>query len=77
MQSNGTGPVVKLTEKGFGFIDWKDMPQQGGGGKRHLFFHANALVDVTYDELREGDMMAFDVEDGQKGPQAVNVRRAG
>lgn len=76
MQSNGTGAIVKLTDKGFGFIDWKDMPAQRDGTKRHLFFHANALVGVTYDELREGDMMTFSVEEGQKGLQAVDVKRA-
>lgn len=70
-----TGAIVKLTDKGFGFIDWKGMPAQHDGAKRHLFFHANALVGVTYEELREGDMMSFSVEEGPKGLQAVDVKR--
>lgn len=77
MQSNGTGPITKLTEKGFGFIDWKGGPApRDGERKKDLFFHANALVGVRYEELREGDVMQFDIEQGPKGPQAVNVSRA-
>ena len=34
------------------------------------------LVDGIFDELNEGDKITFDVEDGQKGPAATNVRRA-
>lgn len=64
-----TGQIKKLTEKGFGFITAEGMGKD-------LFFHSNSLVDVSYNELREGDTVSFDVEDSPKGKNAVNVKRA-
>lgn len=64
-----TGSIKRLTDKGFGFI----APD---GGDKDVFFHSSALVDVTFDELREGDKVSFDTEDSDKGPRAVNVQRA-
>ncbi len=49
--------------KGFGFIT------PDGGGK-DVFVHMSALRD----EIREGDKVTYDVEQGQKGPAAVNVK---
>ncbi|HEX9503777.1 MAG TPA: cold shock domain-containing protein [Patescibacteria group bacterium] len=63
------GIIKKKTDKGFGFITVE-------GQEKDLFFHSNSLVDVTFDELREGDSVTFDVEDSQKGKNAVNVKRA-
>jgi len=63
-----TGVIKKVTDKGFGFITVEGMPKD-------LFFHSNSLVDVTFDELREGDNVSFDVEDSPKGKNAVNVKR--
>ena len=63
------GVIKKLTDRGYGFID----PE--GDGK-DLFFHSNALVDVTFDELKEGDAVTFEVEETEKGPSAVKVSRA-
>ena len=59
--------IVKFfnTEKGFGFI----TPDEGG---KDLFVHKTG----TRDDLREGDKVAFDVEQSPKGPNAVNVTRA-
>ena len=48
--------------KGFGFI----TPDDGG---KDVFVHANNLRD----EIREGDKVSFDVEESQKGLNAVNV----
>ncbi len=62
------GTIARLTEKGFGFISRE-------GEEKDLFFHSNNLVDVQYNELREGDKVTFDVEEGPKGPNAVNVQR--
>jgi len=62
------GTIARLTDKGFGFI-------KRDGEEKDLFFHANNLVDVSYNDLREGDTVSFDVEQGPKGPNAVNVRR--
>ena len=64
-----TGTIQRLTDKGFGFISQE-------GQEKDLFFHSSALVDVTFDELREGDAVSFDVEDSDKGPRATNVQRA-
>ncbi len=63
------GVVKKKTDKGFGFISVE-------GQDKDLFFHSKSLVDVTFDEIREGDEVSFDVEDSPKGKNAVNVRKA-
>lgn len=62
------GVIKKKTDKGFGFISQE-------GQEKDLFFHSNSLVGVTFDELREGDMVTFEVEDSPKGKNAVNVQR--
>jgi len=64
-----TGKIARLTDKGYGFIS-RD------GQDKDLFFHSNELQGVSYDELREGDMVSFEVEQGQKGPNAVRVQKA-
>ncbi|MCC8426333.1 cold-shock protein [Mucilaginibacter sp. UR6-11] len=61
-----TGTVKFFNEtKGFGFI----TPDQGG---KEVFAHVTGLID----EIREGDSVTYDVEDGKKGPSAVNVKIA-
>ncbi|MCX6733887.1 MAG: cold shock domain-containing protein [Candidatus Peregrinibacteria bacterium] len=62
------GTIKKLTDKGFGFIAVE-------GQERDLFFHSKGLSGVSYDELREGDNVSFDVEESPKGKNAVNVSR--
>ena len=62
------GIIKRLNEKGFGFI----TPE---GEDKDVFFHRNDLVDVDFDELNEGDKVAFEKEDSEKGPKAVNVTR--
>lgn len=64
-----TGTIKKLvSDRGFGFI------QQEGG--KDLFFHAKDLADgLLFEDLREGDMLQFEVEEGPKGPAAVNVSK--
>jgi len=64
-----TGVIKRLTDKGFGFI----TPE---GGDKDVFFHMSSLVDVQFDDLREGDKVTFEVEQSDKGPRAVNVARA-
>ncbi|KGL61145.1 cold-shock DNA-binding protein family [Polaribacter sp. Hel1_33_78] len=49
--------------KGFGFIT------EEGSNKEH-FVHVSGLVD----EIRENDEVEFDLQDGKKGLNAVNVR---
>ncbi len=62
-----TGTIKTLTDKGFGFISRE-------GEDKELFFHSNDLVDVTFDELKVGDEVTFDVVDSDKGPRAENVK---
>jgi CspA family cold shock protein len=63
------GTIARLTDKGFGFIKREGM-------EKDLFFHAKELVGVTYDELREGDKVSFEVAESPKGPNAVKVSKA-
>ena len=67
-----TQGVVKWfnAEKGFGFI-----AQDGGGPD--VFVHYSAITGEGYRNLEEGQAVEFDVTDGQKGPQAANVRVVG
>jgi CspA family cold shock protein len=55
------------TMKGFGFIG----PDQGG---KDIFVHASALERSGIMGLAEGQRVAVDVADGQKGPEAVSLR---
>jgi CspA family cold shock protein len=56
-------------EKGFGFI-----AVDGGGAD--VFVHYSAIAADGYRSLDEGQRVEFDVTQGQKGPQAENVRGA-
>jgi len=60
------GTIKTLTEKGFGFIARE-------GEEKDLFFHANDLNGVAFTDLKVGDKVSFDVEEGQKGLAAKNV----
>jgi cold shock protein len=53
--------------KGFGFIQQEDGPD--------LFVHFSSITTDGYRSLEEGEAVTFDVEDGEKGPKAVNVSR--
>lgn len=62
------GTIKTLTEKGFGFIARE-------GETKDLFFHSNDLNGVSFNDLKVGDAVTFDVEEGQKGPAAKNVTK--
>lgn len=55
-------------EKGFGFITGED-------GK-DVFVHFSAIQGDGFKTLEEGQSVTFDVEEGQRGPQATNVVKA-
>jgi len=64
--SNMTGRVKWFDEKkGFGFIEAQD-------GK-DVFVHFRAIKGDGFKTLTDGQEVSFEVEQGQKGPQAVNV----
>lgn len=63
------GKVKTKTDKGYGFISRE-------GEEKDLFFHSNDLSGVTFEELQEGATVTFDVEQGDRGPAAKNVKLA-
>ncbi|MCH8821655.1 cold shock domain-containing protein [Patescibacteria group bacterium] len=61
------GTIKTKTDKGYGFISRE-------GETKDLFFHSNDLSDVSFDALEVGANVTFDVEEGEKGPSAKNVK---
>lgn len=62
-----TGSVKWFNEtKGFGFITPAD-------GSKDVFVHFSAITTDAFRTLAEGQKVSFDVQDGAKGPQAINV----
>ena len=55
-------------KKGFGFIEREDK-------EKDAFVHASAVKEAGIKFLNEGDKMEFDLEDGPKGPSAVNLKK--
>ena len=54
--------------KGYGFIERDDK-------QKDVFVHMSAVKDAGIDYLEEGDVLTFDIEDGKKGPSAVNLKK--
>jgi len=60
------GKIKKVvTDRGFGFI---------GGERGDLFFHHSEVEGVAFEELREGQLVDYEVGQGPKGPRATLVR---
>ena len=59
--------VVKWfnSSKGFGFIEQEEGPD--------VFVHFSAITSGGFKTLNEGDRVTFDIEQGEKGPSALNV----
>jgi len=55
-----------IRDRGFGFIRSADGQE--------VFFHRSVLQGLSFDAVKEGESVEFDMERGEKGPRAVNVR---
>jgi CspA family cold shock protein len=65
-----TGKVKWFNEsKGYGFIE-------PDGGGRDVFVHYSAIQGEGYKTLSEGQMVEFEITQGEKGPQAANVMKS-
>ena len=63
------GTIKKIvTGKNFGFISQE-------GVDKDVFFHADKLEGISFNDIQEGDSVTFDTEDSEKGPAAVNVKK--
>ena len=54
-------------EKGFGFIETSEG--------QDVFVHFSAIQSEGFKTLDEGQEVSFDIEEGQRGPQAANVQK--
>ena len=55
-------------DKGFGFVSFDD-------GARDAFVHFSEIQSEGFKTLDEGDVVEFEIVEGQKGPAAENVQR--
>jgi len=55
-----------IRDRGFGFIRSADGQE--------VFFHRSVLQGLSFDTMKEGESVEFELERGEKGPRAVNVR---
>ena len=61
------GTIKRLVrDRGFGFI----RSAEG----QEVFFHRTSLQNLSFDSLREGERVEFEIEEGEKGPRAAKVR---
>ena len=67
MSMNGKVKWFNST-KGFGFIE-------RGDNEKDVFVHISAVKDAGMDGLDEGQEMTFEIEEGPKGPNAVNLQK--
>ena len=54
--------------KGFGFIERDDK-------EKDVFVHVSAVRNAGINGLKEGEALTFEIEEGPKGPNAVNLQK--
>ena len=57
-------------KKGYGFIELD-------GGAGDLFVHFSSIAGEGFKNLEEGQAVQFEIGDGKKGKQALNVKKVG
>ena len=55
-------------QKGYGFIEREDK-------EKDVFIHVSALRDAGMKGIEDGEALTFDIEEGPKGPNAVNLQK--
>ena len=55
-------------KKGYGFIERDD-------GEKDCFVHASSVREAGFRYLNEGDVLEFEIESGDKGPSAINLKK--
>lgn len=64
------GQIKKLvTEKKLGFISQE-------GAEKDIFFSSEKLEGIKFEDLKEGDAVTFETEEGDKGPRAIKVKKS-
>lgn len=61
------GTIKTKTDRGFGFIASDEA-------EKDIFFHSSDLSGVTFEQLEQGAKVEFDVEDGDRGQSAKNIK---
>ena len=56
-------------QKGYGFIEREDK-------EKDVFIHVSALRDAGMNGLEDGQALTFDIEEGPKGPNAINLQKS-
>jgi len=59
------GTIKKLTDRGFGFIQTESGQE--------IFFHANSVEGVSFEELTQGQRVSYTEGRSEKGPRAEHV----
>lgn len=60
------GKIKRLvSDRGFGFLE---------ADRDDMFFHHSDVQGANFDDLREGQLLEYEVGQGPKGPRAINVR---
>ena len=57
-----------MEQKGYGFIEREDK-------EKDVFIHVSAVRDAGMKGLEDGQALTFDIEEGPKGPNAVNLQK--